>query len=62
MEKVETITPAEAGYVLGKNPAFIRAGLRDKRFNFGTAVQGENGQWNYLIIKKKFLEYIGEIK
>lgn len=30
------------------------------KFNyFGTAVQGETGQWNYLIVKSKFLEYVG---
>jgi len=57
---VETITPAEAGRILRKNPEFIRAGLKQGKFDyFGTAVQGETGQWNFLIIKSKFLEYIG---
>ena len=59
MERVETITPEEAGRVIGKNAEFIRAGLRQERFNFGTAVQGKTGQWNYNIIKSKFLEYAG---
>ena len=58
--KIETITPIEAGRVIGKNAEFIRAGLRQGKFDyFGTAVQGETGQWNYLIIKSKFLEYVG---
>ena len=48
--KIETITPAEAGRILRKNPEFIRAGLKQGKFDyFGTAVQSETGQWNYLI-------------
>lgn len=59
MNRVETITPEEAGRIIGKNAEFIRAGLRQERFNFGTAVQGKTGQWNYNIIKSKFYEYAG---
>lgn len=59
IEKIETITPETAGKVLHKNAEFVRAGLRQDRFPFGTAVQSESGQWNYLIIKSKFLDYIG---
>lgn len=58
IEKVETITPAEAGKILGKSAEFIRAGLRQNRFPFGTAVESKSGQWNYIIIKSKFYEYI----
>lgn len=57
--KIEKITPTEAGRILGKGAEFIRAGLRQNKFPFGTAVQSENGRWNYLIIKSKFYEYIG---
>ena len=57
--QVETITPAEAGKVIRKNAEFIRAGLRQQRFPFGTAVQSKTGQWNYTIIKSKFLDYVG---
>lgn len=57
--KIETITPETAGTILHKNAEFVRAGLRQGRFPFGTAVQSESGQWNYLIIKSKFLDYIG---
>lgn len=59
MERIETITPFEAGKIIGKNAEFIRAGLRQGRFGFGTAVQGKTGRWNYTIIKNKFLEYVG---
>lgn len=58
IEKIETITPAEAGKILGKNAEFVRAGLRQNRFPFGTAVESKSGQWNYIIIKSKFLEYV----
>lgn len=58
-QRVETITPYEAGKLIGKNAEFIRAGLRQNRFQFGTAVQSESGQWNYNIIKSKFYEYAG---
>lgn len=60
MEEVETIAPAEAGKVIHKNAEFIRAGLRQGRFDFGTAVESKSGQWNYVIFKDKFLEYIGK--
>lgn len=57
--EVETITPAEAGKMIHKNAEFIRAGLRQGRFDFGTAVESKSGEWNYLIIKSKFLEFVG---
>lgn len=59
LSKVETLTPYEAGRILGKNAEWIRAGLRQNRFNFGTAVQSKSGRWNYNIIKSKFLKYAG---
>lgn len=34
MEKVKTMTPYEAGRLIGKNAEYIRAGLRANRFNF----------------------------
>ncbi len=59
ISKVETLTPYEAGKIIGKNQEYIRAGLRVNRFNFGSAVppKKEGGKWNYNIIKSKFLEY-----
>lgn len=59
LQPIETLTPFEAGKILGKNAEFIRAGLRQNKFSFGTAVEGASGQWNYLIIKSKFLEFAG---
>ena len=59
MDEVETMTPAEAGKIIHKNAEFVRAGLRLGRFDFGTAVESKSGQWNYIIFKNKFLEYVG---
>ena len=61
MNRVETITPYEAGRIIGKNAEYIRSGLRQNRFNFGSAVppEKEGGDWNYNIIKSKFYEYAG---
>lgn len=60
VEKVETITCAEAAQMIHKNAEFIRAGLRQNKFDFGVAVEGKNGQFNYLIFKDKFLRFIGK--
>jgi len=61
IQAIETITPYEAGRILHKNAEFIRAGLRQNKFNFGVAVAPEKdgGDWNYLIIKSKFLAFAG---
>ncbi len=61
IKPVEVITPFEAGKILHKNAEAIRAGLRQSRFPFGTAIPPEKkgGNWNYIIIKSKFLEYVG---
>ena len=61
IKPVEVITPFEAGKILHKNAEVIRAGLRQSRFPFGTAIPPEKkgGNWNYIIIKSKFLEYAG---
>ena len=61
LKPVETITPYEAGKVLHKNAEAIRAGLRQGIFPFGTAIppEEEGGNWNYIIIKSKFMKYAG---
>ncbi len=60
-QKVETITPYEASKIIPVNAETIRAGLRQSRFPFGTAIPPERpgGKWNYIIIKHKLLEYVG---
>lgn len=59
LEPVEIITAEEAGRLIHKNAEYIRAGLRQGRFNFGSAIKGKGGQWSYNIIKSKFFEYAG---
>lgn len=48
---------AEAAKRMGKNPEYVRAGLRQQRFSFGTAVQSKSGQWNYHISRASFWQY-----
>jgi hypothetical protein len=59
--RVETLTPAQAAKIIGKNAEYIRAGLRLQIFDFGSAVppKKEGGNWNYNIIKSKFYKYAG---
>lgn len=61
LEKVETLTPYEAGKIIHKNAEFIRAGLRQGIFDFGAAVPPKKvgGNWNYVIIKSKFYKFAG---
>lgn len=59
MEKIEMMTPEEAGNILHRNAETIRAGLRQGALPFGTAIRNEkNGQWNYLIVKNKFINWL----
>ena len=60
LPEVETITPYEAGKKLNMNAERVRAGLRQGKFPFGTAIQSKSGQYNYIIFKKKFCEYVRE--
>ena len=57
--RVETLTPEQAGKMIGKGAEFVRVGLQQNIFPFGNAVKTKSGQWNYLIIASKFYEYIG---
>ena len=58
IKRVETLTPEQAGKIIGKNPEYIRALLRQGKVNWGTAVESKKGRWNYNIIRSKFLEYV----
>ena len=57
IKRVETLTPEQAGKIIGKNAEYIRALLRQGGVNWGTAVESKSGQWNYSIIRSKFFEY-----
>lgn len=65
LKPVDILTPYEAGKLIHRNAEYIRAGLRNQRLpfiNFGSAIPPKKpgGNWNYNIIKSKFLEYIGK--
>lgn len=62
MEKIQpvsTLTPKQAAKIIGKDPDYIRVGLRLGRFDFGSAVPPREGgkNWSYNIIESKFLKY-----
>ena len=46
----------EAGEILGISPRFLQAGLKQKCFDFGTAVKLK--EWAYYINTKRFINYI----
>lgn len=50
-----------AAELMDKTEMFIRCGLRctPPRFDFGTGVLMEGGQWSYFISTTKFLNFIG---
>lgn len=58
IKEVERITPAEVAVKLHTTAETIRAGLRQDKFPFGVAFKGNTGQWNYIIIKNKFYDWL----
>ena len=59
--KVERMTPAEVATILNTTAETVRAGIRQGKFPFALAIQGNTGQWIYLIIKSKFLLWAKEM-
>ena len=57
IKRVETLTPEQAGKIIGKNPEYIRALLRQGKVNWGTAVESKRGRWNYNIIRRQFIKF-----
>lgn len=57
-ENTETLKVTEAAALMHKNPCFVRQGLIDKRFGFGSAVY-HNGRWNFYINRQKFFDETG---
>lgn len=58
IEEIERMTPAEVAIKLHTTAETVRAGLRQDKFPFGIAFKGNTGQWNYIIIKSKFNNWI----
>ena len=58
MKPVETLTVEEAAKIIGKSGYYVRRGLQQKRFFWGTAVK-TSSRWSYNIIKKRLYEYAG---
>lgn len=57
-EEVERMTPLEVATRLKMSTEGVRAALRQNKFPFGIAFQGNTGQWNYIIIKSKFENWL----
>ena len=56
---VRKVPTAVAAKVLGKGEDFIRAGLKQQVFDFGTAVKTGENRWSYHISPKLLAEYSG---
>lgn len=54
----DSVSVKRAAALMGKSDQFVRVGLRNNRFPFGTAVK-MNTQWSYYISPKLFYDYIG---
>lgn len=54
---IETLSPEQTGIIIKMRPQSIRLGLQQCRFDFGTAIQKENGRWTYNIIAEKVYRY-----
>lgn len=54
-----TLTIKETTKLLNKNDQYVRLGLQQNRFSFGSAVQKKTGHWSYHIVKSKVCEYLG---
>ena len=52
------ITVKEAAKLMNKSEQFVRIGLRNNRFPFGSAVKLST-RWTYYISPKLFFQYIG---
>jgi len=52
------ISVKQAASLMGKCEQFVRVGLRNDRFPFGTAVK-LSSHWTYYISPKLFYDYIG---
>ena len=53
----ERLTVEEAAGIMGVSPMFLRIGLRNGRFPFGTAVKFDK-QWRYYINPERFRRWM----
>lgn len=53
-----TIPVVEAAARMGVTPMFLRIGLREGKFPFGTAVRMPGGRWSYYINATRFERYL----
>lgn len=58
MGKKADITVEEVATIKRKTPQLIRLGLQQGRYEFGTAIQKEDGRWSYDIVFPAFCEHM----
>ena len=58
-DRKDTMSPREAGLILGKTPQLIRIALQQQRLPIGSAWQKPDGRWTYHIVTAKVNEYMG---
>lgn len=56
---VKNIAVSKAAKLMGVGVNFVKAGLRQNRFPFGTALKINGDKYSYYISPVKFAEYIG---
>lgn len=59
---LSSISIEEASAALGTSTQFIKLGLRQGIFPFGTAIRGDNGRYAYFISREKFYKYAKEVE
>lgn len=52
------ISVEQAAAKMGVTPMFLRIGLREGKFPFGTAVRMPGGRWSYYINATRFERYL----
>lgn len=60
-KKIKPLSPVQkAARLMGKSVSFVHIGLQRGILPFGSAIQGEKGQWSYYISPKQFKEFTGK--
>jgi len=58
VKRVSRISVEQAAAKMGVTPMFLRIGLREGKFPFGTAVRMPGGRWSYYINATRFERYL----
>ena len=61
MKRKKKLTVIEVAKIMGVDPNFVRAGLKNEKLPFGIAFKTKetNSKWQYLIIPNRFWKWWG---